>query len=66
MEPEIEEKISARANAIWEQEGKPEGRHLEHWSRAKRLVAAEELRTAAAVLTTHPEMATRFLREQDE
>jgi hypothetical protein len=66
MEPEIEEKIRMRAYAIWEQEGRPDGKHLEHWSRAKRLIAAEQLRTAAGVLATHPEMAPRFLRERDE
>lgn len=30
-----EEEISARAYAIWEAEGRPEGRDREHWFRAK-------------------------------
>ena len=47
---ERREKIRARAYAIYEQEGKPEGKQLEHWRRAKRLIAAEELRAIAAAL----------------
>ena len=43
-DPEIEQRIRGRAYAIWEQEGRPDGKHLQHWSRAKRLIAAEELR----------------------
>ena len=57
MDPEIEEKVRTRAYTIWEKEGRPEGKHLEHWLRAKRLLAAEELRAAAGVLVTHPETA---------
>jgi Protein of unknown function (DUF2934) len=30
----FEEDIKARAYAIWEEEGRPEGKHLEHWTRA--------------------------------
>jgi hypothetical protein len=29
-----EEDIKARAYAMWEEEGRPEGKHLEHWTRA--------------------------------
>ena len=55
MEPEIEERIRARAYAIWEQEGRPDGRHLEHWLEAKRLVAADAARAmATAVLANAP------------
>ena len=66
MDPEIEEKIRARAYAIWEKEGKPAGRHLEHWLRARRLVAAEELRAAAGALVTYSEAAPHSLNEGDE
>lgn len=31
-----DEKLKARAYAIWEQEGRPDGRHLDHWQRAAR------------------------------
>jgi hypothetical protein len=30
------EQIAARAYAIWEQEGRPFGREIEHWLRAER------------------------------
>ncbi len=49
-------KIRARAYAIWEQEGRPDGKELEHWVQAKRLIAAEELCAAA-------ETPTQFLRK---
>jgi hypothetical protein len=32
--PPSEEDIKARAYAMWEEEGRPEGKHLEHWARA--------------------------------
>ena len=32
----LEEKISHRARAIWEEEGRPDGRAEEHWARAQR------------------------------
>src|SRR5437899_282107 len=44
------DRIRARAHAIWEDEGRPQGRQQAHWRRAKRLVAAEELRAMAAEL----------------
>ena len=33
--------IRARAHEIWEREGRPEGRHIEHWEMASAEVAAE-------------------------
>ena len=32
----IREKVAARAHRIWEQEGLPPGREVEHWQRAER------------------------------
>jgi hypothetical protein len=37
-----EEHIRRRAHEIWEREGQPEGRHEEHWERARREVKAEK------------------------
>jgi hypothetical protein len=55
MEPEIEEKIRERAYAIWKQEGRPDGKHLQHWLKAKRLVADDAaLAMAKAVLAADP------------
>jgi hypothetical protein len=38
---ELEEIIRQRAHAIWEAEGKPEGKAIEHWQRAQVEIAAE-------------------------
>ena len=53
--------IEARAHALWEQEGKPHGKHLEHWLRAQRLVDAA---TAEAVVD-HPETAGHALNGEE-
>ncbi len=37
-----EDRIRRRAHAIWEREGRPEGRHQEHWEQARREIEAEE------------------------
>ncbi|HET8726131.1 MAG TPA: DUF2934 domain-containing protein [Alphaproteobacteria bacterium] len=41
MQPTNEEKIRARAYAIWEREGYPEGRDQDHWMQALRELTAE-------------------------
>lgn len=43
-----EESIKARAYALWEDEGRPEGKHLEHWRRAAEEGVASEEPAAAA------------------
>jgi Protein of unknown function (DUF2934) len=43
----LEESVKARAYAIWEGEGKPEGRHLEHWRRAMDEIAPEAVDAVA-------------------
>jgi len=35
------ERVKAKAHEIWEREGKPEGRHDEHWRQAEAEVDAE-------------------------
>ncbi len=37
----IEQRVRERAYAIWESEGRPQGRHREHWWRAEREILAE-------------------------
>ena len=37
-----EHRIRERAYAIWEREGRPEGREHEHWLRAEAEIAAED------------------------
>jgi hypothetical protein len=39
---ELDRRIGDRAYRIWLDEGRPEGKHLEHWLRAKREVEEEE------------------------
>lgn len=45
-ETEREQQIRERAHAIWEEEGRPEGRDAEHWERAGREIEAEGDRVA--------------------
>ena len=42
MLQEREEQIRQRAHEIWEAEGRPEGRHEEHWARAEASLAEAE------------------------
>jgi hypothetical protein len=44
---EIRELIQSRAHEIWEAEGKPEGKHQEHWLAAQREVLEEVDRSGA-------------------
>ena len=46
-----EEQIKDLAHAIWEKEGRPEGKHLEHYFRAKQILEARE---AADVIVLGP------------
>ncbi|MBP2290393.1 DUF2934 domain-containing protein [Azospirillum rugosum] len=49
-----ENRIRQRAYEIWEQEGRPEGRHAENWERACRELGNGDAATQA---TPHPEEA---------
>ena len=49
MQADRHARISERAYQIWVAEGRVHGRHGEHWRRAEREIAAEELRAAAAL-----------------
>jgi DUF2934 family protein len=40
--PGSEAEIARLAHAIWESEGRPEGRHLEHWQRASAMIERGE------------------------
>ena len=43
-----EDAIRARAYQIWEEEGRPEGRHELHWQRALEWVASQAVMPAKA------------------
>ncbi len=49
MQSDRHERITERAYQIWLAEGRVHGRHIEHWRRAEREIAEEELRAAAAL-----------------
>ena len=44
---ELEQRIRERAYSLWEADGRPEGRDLEYWERARELIAIEEHPNAA-------------------
>jgi len=43
MLDEREQAIRERAYAIWEQDGRPEGRNLAHWSQAEAEIGTEQV-----------------------
>jgi hypothetical protein len=49
MDPLMEEAIRQRAYEIWEQEGRPEGRDLTHWLRARTEILDRELAAGASL-----------------
>jgi len=49
MQSDRHERITERAHQIWLAEGRVHGRHIEHWQRAEREIAEEEVRAAAAL-----------------
>lgn len=42
MDGDREDRTRARAHAIWEREGRPNGSHDAHWREAERELAAED------------------------
>lgn len=56
MDPDTERRIRERAYDIWLREGRPHGRHAEHWETAKAEIDAEEREKAAAA---EPKRAAR-------
>lgn len=51
--PAREERVRERAYHLWEADGKPYGRDVEYWERARELVAMEE--SAGSGLLPNPE-----------
>jgi hypothetical protein len=43
---ELQDRIHAKAYQLWEEEGRPDGREMDHWDKARILVAIEEDRTS--------------------
>jgi hypothetical protein len=53
IDPEREQRVRQRAYHLWETEGKPHGRDVEYWERARELIAIEE--SAGAGLLPNPQ-----------
>jgi hypothetical protein len=45
---DLQERIRERARSIWEREGRPEGRHDEHWRQAEKEISDETVPGTAA------------------
>jgi large subunit ribosomal protein L21 len=54
LKPELESAIRARAYQIWEEEGRPDGRHEHHWQRAYEAVAYAMPLSVAAPTSAQP------------
>jgi Protein of unknown function (DUF2934) len=57
VDPEREHRVRERAYHLWEAEGKPNGRDVEFWERARALIAIEDSAGAGQLPNpqTHPE-----------
>jgi hypothetical protein len=62
MSMEHESRIRERAQALWEQEGRPEGRHDEHWRRASQEIDEEVPRQHGGAAGEQP----RSVLDEDE
>lgn len=58
-DPERQQRIRETAYRLWEEDGRPHGRELEFWERARELVGMEESRGAGLLPNpmTHPDNA---------
>src|SRR3954463_16607246 len=55
---ELQDRIRSKAHQLWEEEGRPEGREMDHWDKARILVAIEDDRTSLTpVAPVRPEEA---------
>lgn len=54
-----EDRVRQRAHEIWEREGRPEGRHEEHWRQAMAQVAAEDGGGTAGMEAPGPDAGLR-------
>ena len=58
-----EEQIKELAYAIWEQEGRPEGKHVEHYFRAKQILE-EQQETCVIELAPSPPIMVQLAPSQ--
>ena len=62
--PDREQRIRERAHRIWEAEGRPEGRELEHWQRATDEIAKEASEAPTVRMPLTPNAAAGPLRDE--
>lgn len=43
MDPELRQRIEERAYALWEADGRPEGRALDHWLQAEQEIVNQSM-----------------------
>jgi hypothetical protein len=61
VDPEREHRVRERAYLLWEADGKPHGRDVEYWERARELVGMEE--SAGSGLLPNPQNEADSPRE---
>jgi hypothetical protein len=60
-DPDREQRVRERAYLLWEADGKPHGRDVEYWERARELVGMEE--SAGSGLLPNPQTTPNSPRE---
>jgi hypothetical protein len=66
MADEKIDQLPSRAYQIWEREGRPQGRDLEHWLEAERGLEAEDLKHSAKKEEAGLEAARAYNRDAQE
>ena len=61
VDPEREHRVRERAYHLWEADGKPHGRDVEYWERARELIGMEE--SAGSGLLPNPQTTPDSPRE---
>jgi DUF2934 family protein len=61
IDPDREQRVRERAYHLWEADGKPHGRDVEYWERARELVGMEE--SAGSGLLPNPQNTPNAPRE---
>ncbi len=61
IDPDHEQRVRERAYHLWEAEGKPHGRDVEYWERARELIGMEE--SAGSGLLPNPQTTPDSPRE---
>ncbi len=61
IDPDHEQRVRERAYHLWEADGKPHGRDVEYWERARELIGMEE--SAGSGLLPNPQTIPESPRE---